>query len=459
MKSFEKNVRDATQNQKFRTEDSRRAAVALALFVILSVALVPAYPATVAAQSPAGTPSQQPAEPAPKSGAGTSPASKPAAQPGSQPAGQADLDKEIQDQKKELEATRKDLEAKRKTAKQLLGKEQTAVKDLRRVDKEINVTEKYVKKLTRTEGNLDRQLTVTTGEVHKAREALSLQRDLLAWRLREIYKYGRTRSLEFLLSSESFAQLLVRYRYLAMVAESDKRLMQDFDRDRSRLENSETKLKTQLSDITSLRKEKEREKGNLVSLRRTKQTTVSKIQNERKSYEEAARELERAAARTTKILEGLERRRKDELARKVPTPAWMLSADFEKNRGILNWPVSGSVASRFGNSTHPRFGTTTFNPGVDISAPLGTEIKAVSRGRVDYASWLEGLGNCIILNHGAGYYTLYAHAAEVFVRVGQEVPAGQVIAKVGDSESIRGSCLHFEVRKGKQALDPEQWLR
>jgi len=434
-----------------RCGGARRAVLVLSFALAVAVFAAPFPVARVAGQSQSGSANQQPAQ-QPKPGAG--------AQPASPPAGQgSDLDNEIQDQKKELEATKKDIEAKRKAAKQLLGKEQTAVKDLKRVDKEINVTERYVKKLTRTEGHLDRQLTVTTGEVRKARDALSLQRDLLAWRLREIYKYGRTRSLEYLLSSESFAQLIVRYRYLAMVADSDKRLMQDFDRDRTNLEESEAKLKTQISDISALRKEKEREKGNLVSLRKTKQTTVNTIQTERKSYEEAAKELERAAARTAKILETLERRRKDELARKVPTPAWMLSADFEKNRGILNWPVSGSVASGFGNSVHPRFGTKTFNPGIDISAPLGTEIKAVSRGRVDYAGWLEGLGNCIILNHGSGYYTLYAHAAEVFVRVGQEVPAGQVIAKVGDSESIRGSSLHFEVRKGKQALDPEQWLR
>lgn len=448
------------------SRNCRPVAVALSLLLILSVFAPPFSPSLVTGRTQGaapgsvqgGTPVQRPAQPAAQPG--TQPGGQPGAQPTTQPGAKSSgLDKEIEDQKKELEETKKDLDAKRKKAKQLLGKEKTAVKDLRHVNQEINVTEQYVNKLTRTEGNLDRQLTVTTGEVHKAREALSLQRDLLAWRLREIYKYGRTRALEFLLSAESFAQLLARYRYLALVAESDKRLMDDFDNDRARLENSETKLKTQLSDITSLRKEKESEKRNLVTLRKTKQTTVNKIQNERESYEEAAKELERAAARTAKILEGLERRRKDELARKVPTPGWMLSPEFEKNRGILNWPVSGSVAGRFGNNTHPRFGTTTFNPGVDISAPYGTEIKAVARGRVDYASWLAGLGNCIILNHGGGYYTLYAHAAEVFVKVGQEVPAGQVIAKVGDSESLRGNCLHFEVRKGKQALNPEQWLR
>jgi septal ring factor EnvC (AmiA/AmiB activator) len=433
--------------------------VTLSLLVLLSVAA----PVQQSSSEPVG-----PSAASPGAKPGGPPAGQPGAQPGNQRGGQrggqpagksSELDKQIQEQKKELEATKKDLDAKRRRATQLLGKEKTAVKELRRVDQEINVTEKYVKRLTRTEGTLDRQLTVTTGEVRNAREALSLQRDLLAWRLREIYKYGRTRSLEFLLSAESFAQLLARYKYLALVAQSDRRLMEDFDRDRARFEDSEAKLKNQLSDITSLRKEKEHEKTNLVSLRKTKQTTVSKIQNERQSYEEAAKELERAAARTARILEELERRRKEELARKVPTPEWMLYPQFEKNRGLLNWPVSGSVAGRFGNNTHPRFGTTTFNPGIDISAPHGTEIKAVAKGRVDYASWLEGLGNCIILNHGGGYYTLYAHAAEVFVRVGQEVPAGQVIAKVGDSESIKGSCLHFEVRKGKQALNPEQWLR
>ena len=123
------------------------------------------------------------------------------------------------------------------------------------------------------------------------------------------------------------------------------------------------------------------------------------------------------------------------------------------------WPVMGRLLGGFGTRNDPFSGEPSFHTGVDISAPYGTEIKAVARGRVDYASWLAGLGNCIILNHGGGYYTLYAHAAEVFVKVGQEVPAGQVIAKVGDSESLRGNCLHFEVRKGKQALNPEQWLR
>jgi septal ring factor EnvC (AmiA/AmiB activator) len=384
------------------------------------------------------------------------PSAQPAAQPTTQP---TELEKQIQGQEKELEQTRKQLEQKRKKASQLMGKEKTAFQELKRTEEEVQLTEKYVQKLTKREESFEKELAATTEDVSRAREALRLQTELLAWRLREIYKYGRTSSLEFLLSSESFAQLLSRFRYLALVAESDRNLMQGFDSERLQLEESEAKLRDQLTRVSALRNEKEKEKGNLLVLKKRKREAADQIQSERKSYEEAAKELERTAARIRAVLDELERRRKEELAKKIPTPEWMAYPEFEKNRGVLNWPVSGEIAGKFGNNTHPRFGTTTFNPGIDISAPYGTDIKAVARARVDYASWLAGLGNCIILNHGAGYYTIYAHASEVFVNVGQEVSTGQVIGKVGDSGSIKGSCLHFEVRKGKQALDPTAWLR
>jgi len=381
-------------------------------------------------------------------------------QPGAQPAAQpTELEKQIQGQERELEQTRKQLEQKRKKARQLIGKEKTAFQELKRTEDVLRLTEKYVQKLTKREETFEKELAATTEEVRRARVALRLQTELLAWRLREIYKYGRTSSLEFLLSSESFAQLLSRFRYLALVAERDRNLMQGFDSERLKLEASEAKLRDQLARVSALRAEKEKEKGNLVVLRKRKHGVASQIQNERKSYEEAARELERAAARIQTVLEQLEKRRREELAKKIPTPGWMAYPEFEKNRGVLNWPVSGSIIGKFGNNTHPRFGTVTFNPGIDISAPYGADIRAVAKARVDYSSWLAGLGNCIILNHGGGYYTIYAHASEVFVKVGQEVSTGQVIGKVGDSGSLKGNCLHFEVRKGKQALDPTAWLR
>ena len=100
-----------------------------------------------------------------------------------------------------------------------MGKEKTAFQELRRTDEELRLTEKYVLKLTKREESFEKELAATMEEVRRAREALRLQTELLEWRLREIYKYGRMSSLEFLLSSESFAQLVSRFRYLALVAE------------------------------------------------------------------------------------------------------------------------------------------------------------------------------------------------------------------------------------------------
>jgi septal ring factor EnvC (AmiA/AmiB activator) len=136
-----------------------------------------------------------------------------------------------------------------------------------------------------------------------------------------------------------------------------------------------------------------------------------------------------------------------------------LLGDFSRNKGRLAWPVNGRVARQFGTQTNPRFGTSTFNSGIDIAASFGTPIVAVAKGRVEYVSWLEGYGKCAIINQGGGYYTLYAHASEILVAVGKDVAAGDVIGRVGDTGSTIGTALHFEIRRGKDALNPLEWLR
>jgi murein DD-endopeptidase MepM/ murein hydrolase activator NlpD len=121
-------------------------------------------------------------------------------------------------------------------------------------------------------------------------------------------------------------------------------------------------------------------------------------------------------------------------------------------------PVEGRVVRPFGTSKHPEFGTVTFNSGLDIEARSGSPVRAVARGKVEYASTLPGYGNCIILNHGGGYYTLYAHASRVLAKQGEIIEAGRVIAETGVGEAGEAPRLHFEIRRSKEALDPGAWL-
>ena len=128
--------------------------------------------------------------------------------------------------------------------------------------------------------------------------------------------------------------------------------------------------------------------------------------------------------------------------------------------GALDWPVRGEVVGRFGQEKHPKWGTLTMNNGIDIAVPVGTAVHAVGKGRVDYVSDDFGTyGQIVIINHGDGYYTLYGHLSAIAVSVGNEVAPGQTVGRSGETGSLKGPVLHFEVRKGGQSLDPLQWLQ
>jgi septal ring factor EnvC (AmiA/AmiB activator) len=117
------------------------------------------------------------------------------------------------------------------------------------------------------------------------------------------------------------------------------------------------------------------------------------------------------------------------------------------------------VVGEFGAQVHPRFGTKTFRNGIDIEVAQGTSITAVYPGNVVYTGWFRGYGNLVILDHGGEYYTLYGHAAEIKVTEGDDVRQGQTLGTVGDTGSLGGPRLYFEVRHQGKPVDPMPWLR
>jgi septal ring factor EnvC (AmiA/AmiB activator) len=244
------------------------------------------------------------------------------------------------------------------------------------------------------------------------------------------------------------------------VAQQDRILLLRVKSKKEQIERKEKKLDASHKEILSLQGEKEREKKNLVNLRAQRKRSLTNIKTERSKREKQIARLEQAQKKLQNLIAELERRRREEIARKLPPQKeWVASSVFAKNKGSLQWPTQGEVISTFGRNRHERFGTETFNNGIDIKATRGTPIKCVAKGRVEYVDWLSGYGKCVIVNHGGGYYTFYAHALDISVRVNDEVEGGQVIGKVGDTDSLTGDCLHFEIRHGKDSLDPQGWLR
>ena len=122
-------------------------------------------------------------------------------------------------------------------------------------------------------------------------------------------------------------------------------------------------------------------------------------------------------------------------------------------------PVKGKVISRFGKYKNTEFDVMNFRSGIGIKAGKGDPIRAVYAGKVLFSSWFNGYGNMLIIDHGNHYCTLYAHAEEVFKKEGDRVEAGEVIATVGDTGSMTGPGLHFEVRHNGKSVDPMKWLK
>lgn len=367
-----------------------------------------------------------------------------------------------QAERRRLDQLQRQAREKREAATRLRGQEKSALGELKRTERELTLTRRRLQQLANRRRNLDQQLDQTRASLERSIASLTAQRERLRKRLRSLYKYGPARELEYLLSTRSFGQLMARWDFLTMVAQQDRYLLEGVRAEKEQVEADKMRLETNLTQVDQNAKATTKESAKLSTLRSQRARNVKAIQTQREAYEAAAADLERAARRTQALLARLERQRREEADRaraqgRNPQP---YSGDFARGEGALDWPVRGPVVGRFGLETHPRFGTKINNDGIDIQVAVGTPVSAVAKGRVDFANDdYEGMGGLVVLNHGDGYFTVYGHLSEVSVRNAQDVPAGATIGRSGETGSLKGPVLHFEVRKGSTALNPESWLR
>ena len=139
--------------------------------------------------------------------------------------------------------------------------------------------------------------------------------------------------------------------------------------------------------------------------------------------------------------------------------SFLSDSSFLSYQGRLLIPVKGKIISKYGPLRTGDYKSFTFQKGIDIKVERGEPVKSVFKGEVMFAQWLKGYGNLLIINHGDSYYTLYAHVEEIFKQKGETVETGEVIATAGDTGSIKGLCLHFEVRHHGKPVNPLKWLR
>lgn len=358
---------------------------------------------------------------------------------------------DVDEKQQELERIKKEIEAHREQSKQLGSREQQELKKLQGLDKELDLSRKYLRKLSEQEDTMDRRIGDLRVQIGGREVVLSEQEQTLARRVRQMYKQDPHYSWEILLGAQSMDDAVRRYQFMQLIAEQDARMIGEYRESKRQLEVESSRLAETMQQISEVRESREEETAQLESNKKKRQTMLTQIRSEKSKHTRAIADLEKAQAELQNLLDELQRR---PTADKDLPP----SGEFASMKGRLIWPVAGKVIRGFGKHTHPKYGTVTMNNGLDISARAGAPIVAVAAGFVEFVDWIDAFGKCVIVNHGGGYYTLYAHVADTNVSQGQKVARGQAIAEVGDTGSLEGYVCHFEIRQARKALNPAEWL-
>ena len=331
--------------------------------------------------------------------------------------------------------------------------EANMMKQLSHLDKEISLSNKLLIELASSERLLGQRIDSLRVSIAYEQQMLAYQQKRLAARVRQMYMRGPNYDLEVVLASPNVMEASRRYKFLQMVAQRDANLVQEVRNRKLELERERAALTEAMADVVTLKATRFEEDKTLQNSRKARVSMLKSLRSEKSQHAQAIDELQKSEEQLKDLIGQLEDRRLSGTDGLSLPPG-----DFAKLKGKMMRPVNGKITKKFGQEKHPKFGTVTFNNGVNIRAPAGAPIRAVATGKVEFVDWISGYGNCIILNHGGGYYTLYAHTAEIFVNPGQIVPQNDVIAEVGDSGSLNGYECHFEIRKSKKALDPLKWF-
>ena len=344
-----------------------------------------------------------------------------------------------------------ELRLKRSEYEKLGEKERDQLARLRHLEQQTALSGQLILKIERIIRRLKKAIGNRQAELDDANSLSIEKKQALFSRLKYVYKTGNRPGWTAVLLSQNPTEILSALKNMKVILEYDRHLAESYRNLSISISESIERLRSDKHRLDILKSDYEDE----LSLRRitvdTRKRLLEKLRDDKSMVAGAMDRLEEDTRVISGIFEDIESGKGDDAARKE-------YPGLENKRGDLIWPVYGSIVRTFGTKKDKR-GIKLTNPGIDIKALYGSKVSAAAAGRVIYVGWLRGYGQFIILDHGDSFYTLYANLESTNVEVDDEVRAGQAIALVGDSGTLEGSRLHFELRQGKQQINPVDWLR
>ena len=371
-----------------------------------------------------------------------------------------DYDEELKYQNDAINALKTEINQLRLKIKTAESRERSASTRISSLDEEISLTAKLIRSLKSEEEKTRKRILQLKSDILKNENELESLRARYKKRVVNSYRKGRLTDLEKVFSSTTWRQAIYRTQYLKIISDIEKKLTNQIERLLIQISQQKLELEAALRNNLKLVRDKQQQISSYRDMRIDREKELNRIRNDKKALSNYIEEKEAGIIQLEsiikKVLEDKARFERELRIRKQQEA--LKTKSFKALKGQLPWPADGRIISKFGRQWNSKLKTTTENPGIDIKGQPGSPIRTVLGGVVTTITYIRGYGTTIIVDHGGGFYTVYSHVTNIQTVVDGQVRNGDIIAYMGDSGSINGSKLHFEIWGKGQKLDPEKWL-
>ena len=353
----------------------------------------------------------------------------------------------LKDEQAELKVLRKKIK-KQELAISKAGKsESAALKNLQVIGNQLKLKERELKIYKWNFKNNQKKLLSIEPRLKKMEQKINTHKKVLGYRLRSIYKNGSIFPLKIMFSSNDINALFQNLKYMNLIAQHDAQLLRKYKIQYEKFEKDKRSLYAVRAKLVGLEKNAKYKKDEIVKTKKEKSVLLKKIKKKKYFYKKVRKELVAASTNLNDLIE--------KLLVKIVSGEGL---DISDKKGRLNMPLDGRILNKFGKKRVKEYDSYIVYNGINVKAKKGSKVKAVFDGTVLYTGELEGYGNLVIIGHGKEYHSLYGHLDTIKVSTETVVKTGEIIALSGDSGSLEGETLYFELRKSGKPIKPNPWF-
>lgn len=364
-------------------------------------------------------------------------------------------DVRLRQQRAELEEIRRERDSLQAAARELQGRVRTLSDEVNVLARQAAATNRLIRTLDQQLSDIQLEVDTANQRVAAAQSEVTVRRDLMRERIRDIYKRGPLFATEAFLAARSFGELIARYKYLHELALYDRAVVRRVESLYEQIDAQRQLLVRLQDEFQRNREEKQREQIRLRDLEAQRTRALAQTRRSAQQVQGRLTQIQRDEQRVAQLIAAAEAAARSSAGNApAPSASSLKTSDF----GTLDWPVEGAILYTFGRAVNPNNTAIRWN-GIGIEAPLGAPVKAIAEGEVMVAEPIGTYGLTVIVQHGGGDYSVYGSLQRASVVKGARVTKGETIGTVGRADPDLSPHLHLEIRPKGRAVDPLTWLQ